>query len=75
MQGWNGIRNLHGNHDIQGEDSLGAFATEIMGGSAAQPARDNPHAEQIVKIITLKLKAGKAMLRQPASTADSRLRR
>ena len=61
MQGWNGIRNLHGNHDIQGEDSLGAFATEIMGGSAAQPARDNPHAEQIVKIITLKLKAGKAI--------------
>ena len=61
MQGWNGIRNLHGNHDINGTaDSLGALATVIMGGPA-QPARDNPHAESIVRIIAMKLKAGKAI--------------
>jgi hypothetical protein len=79
MQGWNGIRNLKG-HGVSGEDSLGAYAAQILGDAkkparrknawsnesdpdelmgSAQSARDNPHAERIVRVIIMKLKARK----------------
>ena len=81
MQGWNGIRNLKG-HGVSGEDSLGAYAAQILGDAkkparrknawsnesdpdelmgSAQPARDNPHAERIVQVIIMKLKARKTI--------------
>ena len=59
MKGWNHVRNLTGKPDItQGEDSLGAFAAQILGGGTpSQPAKDNPHVDRIVQAIVLKLKA------------------
>ena len=60
MHGWNGFikTRLAG---VFGSDSLGAYATQILGhdNGAAQPAKDNPHAERVVKTIALKLKTGK----------------
>ena len=58
MHGWNGTRNLNLITGPASEDSLGAFATQILGGES-QPAKDNPHAEKIVRVIALKLKAGR----------------
>ena len=62
MLGWNSFvkTRLSG---VFGPDSLGAYATQILGHdmSVAQSAKDNPHAERIVQMIALKLKAGKAI--------------
>ena len=68
MQGWNGIRSLKG-HGILGEDSLGAYAAQILGSDsdtpAPQPAKDNPYVDKIVQSITVKLKA-----RQPITASE-----
>lgn len=60
MHGWNGFikTRLAG---VFGPDALGAHVSQILGhdSGAAQPAKDNPHAERIVKMIALKLKMGK----------------
>jgi hypothetical protein len=42
------------------EDSLGAFATQILG-TGARPAENNPYAEDIVKRIAVKLGSRKAI--------------
>ena len=81
MLGWNDFIRIRGLDTILGgEDSLGAYATQILGDAtkkkktkgiwsnesdpddlngAAQPAKDNPHVDRIVKTIALKLKVGK----------------
>ena len=60
MHGWNGFikTRLAG---VFGPDALGAHVSQILGhdSGAAQPAKDNLHAERIVKMIALKLKMGK----------------
>jgi hypothetical protein len=48
---------MHGTSD----DTLGAFATQILG----TPAKDNPYAEKIVQVIAAKLKS-----RQPITPSD-----
>ena len=53
--------------DSQGEtmdgnvDSLGAFATQILGTTPSRPAKDNPYAEDIVTKIAVKLGSRKAI--------------
>ena len=61
MIGWNNFIKIRGLSDVLGgEDSLGAYATQILGQERTiKPAKDNPHVDQIVKILVLKLKAGK----------------
>ena len=60
MHGWNSFikTRLAG---VFGPDALGAHVSQILGhdSGAAQPAKDNLHAERIVKMIALKLKMGK----------------
>ena len=61
MLGWNGFIKTRGLDSVLGgEDSLGAYATQILGlAPPAQPAKDNPHVDRIVKLMAIKLKAGK----------------
>ena len=62
MLGWNSFvkTRLAG---VFGSDSLKGHVTQVLGhdSGAAQPAKNNPHAETIVKMIALKLKTGKAI--------------
>ena len=58
MLGWNGFIKTKGLSDVLGAtDSLGAYATQILG--QEQPAKDNPHADAIVQRLVFKLKNGK----------------
>lgn len=81
--GWNDFIKIKGLGDVLGgEDSLGAYAAQILGSAVkkgiwrnesdpdeftgqeqpagpAQPAKDNPHVDQIVKMMVFKLKNGK----------------
>ena len=57
MLGWNGFIKTRGLDGVLGAtDSLGAYATQILG--QEQPAKDNPHVDAIVKTLTFKLKNG-----------------
>ena len=76
--GWNDFIRIKGLGDVLGgEDSLGAYAAQILGDAVKkktswrnesdpdelmgqeQPAKDNPHVDQIVKVMVFKLKNGK----------------
>jgi hypothetical protein len=64
MIGWNGFIKTRGLDGVLGgEDSLGAYATQILGAETAagpqsrpQPAKDNPHVDEIVDKMIFKLK-------------------
>ena len=58
MLGWNGFIKTRGLDGVLGAtDSLGAYATQILG--QEQPAKDNPHVDAIVQTLVFKLKNGK----------------
>ena len=72
MNGWNNFVRTRGLSGVFGPDSLGAYATQILGKpekkigwkNESDPDElmgnaQNPHAERIVRMITLKLKTGK----------------